>query len=96
MLKASTIIKAPSVINKYHKNSYFKVLVKHKTTKKAVSGLKVKIKVFTGKKYTVYTVKTNSKGYALMNTKSLSKGNHKVIIYSGIPHIKLVQNQQSK
>ena len=83
VLKASTIVKAPSVVNKYHRNSYFKVLVKHKTTKKVVSGLKVKLKVYTGKKYNVYTVKTNKKGYALLNTKLLSKGNHKVVIYSG-------------
>ena len=83
VLKANTIIKAPSVTNKYHKSTYFKVLVKHKTTKKTVSGLKVKLKVYTGKKYKVYTVKTNSKGYALFNTKLLSKGTHKVIIYSG-------------
>ena len=83
VLKASTIIKAPSVTNKYHKNSYFKVLVKHKTTKKTVSGLKVKLKVYTGKKYKVYTVKTNSKGYASLNTRLLNKGSHKVIIYSG-------------
>jgi hypothetical protein len=40
--------------------------------------------VFTGKKYNTYTVKTNKKGLAKINTKSLKIGKHKVIISSGL------------
>ena len=75
---AKTIVKAPKVVNK----KYFKVTVKHKTTKKAVKNLNLKIKVFTGKKYNVYKVKTDKKGVAKLKTKMLSRGNHKVVVSS--------------
>ena len=81
--KAPTTVSAPKVTNKYKKSAYFKVTVKNKATGKVVSGLKLKIKVYTGKKYKTYTVKTNSKGVASLNTKGLSKGTHKVVIKSG-------------
>lgn len=71
--KATTTIKAPKVTNRYKKSKYFKVTIKNKNTGKVISGLKIKIKVFTGKKYKTYTVKTNSKGIASLNTKSLKK-----------------------
>jgi hypothetical protein len=48
-----------------------------------LSNVKIKIKVFTGKKYKTYSVKTNKKGIAKINTKKLKIGNHKVIISSG-------------
>lgn len=81
--KASTIIKAPKITVKYKKSKYFKVTVKNKATKKVVKNIKVKIKVFTGKKYKIYTVKTNKKGVAKINTKKLRRGTHKVVITSG-------------
>lgn len=80
--KISTIIKAPKVANKYYKNSYFKVHILNKYDKKIVKGVTLKIKVYTGKKYKIYKVKTNSKGIVKLNTKYLKKGNHKVIISS--------------
>ncbi|MDO5831371.1 MAG: hypothetical protein Q4Q14_00905 [Methanobrevibacter sp.] len=81
--KAPTIVKAPKVTNKYKKSKYFKVTVKHKSTKKVVKSLKLKVKVYTGKKYKTYNIKTNSKGLAKLNTKKLKVGKHKVVIYSG-------------
>lgn len=81
--KAKTTIKAPKVTAKYRKSKYFKVTVKNSATKKVVTNTKVKIKVYTGKKTKTYTVKTNSKGIAQINTKSLSYGKHKVVISSG-------------
>ena len=48
-----------------------------------LSNVKVKIKVFTGKKFKTYTVKTNKKGIAKINTKNLKTGKHKVVISSG-------------
>jgi hypothetical protein len=81
--KASTTVKAPKVTGKFKKSKYFKVTIKNKETKKLLSNVKVKIKVFTGKKYKTYSVKTNKKGIAKINTKKLKIGNHKVIISSG-------------
>lgn len=81
--KAPTTISAPKISAKYKKSKYFKVTVKSKVTKKLVSGVKVKIKVYTGKKYKTYTVTTNKKGIAKINTKKLRRGKHKVVISSG-------------
>ena len=81
--KIQTTIKAPKVTYKYKKSKYFSVTVKNKATKKVVKSLKVKVKVYTGKKYKTYTIKTNSKGIAKLNTKTLAKGTHKVVISSG-------------
>ena len=80
--KAKTIVSAPKVSVKYKAKKYFKVAVKHYSTKKYISGLKLKLKVYTGKKFKTYYVKTNSKGIANFNTKSLKRGNHKVVILS--------------
>lgn len=81
--KAKTIVKAPKVKAKAKKNKYFKITVKNKATKKAVNKLKLKVKVYTGKKAKTYTLKTNKKGVAKLKTKSLKKGSHKVAISSG-------------
>lgn len=89
--KAKTLIKiskskgkisAPKVANKYKSKSYFKVTLKHKTTNQVLSGIKVKIKIYTGKKFKTYAKKTNSKGKIFISTKSLKKGKHKVTINS--------------
>ncbi len=81
--KAKTIVKAPKVTNKFKKSGYFKVTLKNKISKKVISNVKVKIKVYTGKKFKIYTVKTNKNGIANINTKNLKVGNHKVVISSG-------------
>ena len=80
--KAPTTVNAHPVKNKYKSSKYFKVTVKNKATKKVVSKLTIKIKVYTGKKYKTYSLKTNSKGVASLNTKSFAKGKHKVVISS--------------
>ena len=73
---------APAKTLKYRSGSYFKIAVKDDYAY-AVGGVKLKVKVFTGKKSKTYTVKTNSRGVAKLNTKALSLGTHKVIIASG-------------
>ena len=78
--KAKTVINAPKVTTTFNKNSYFKITVKNKAINKVVSGLKLKLKVYTGKKYKTYTVKTNSKGVAKFKTNKLGVGTHKVKI----------------
>ena len=40
------------------------------------------MKVYTGKKFKTYSVKTNKNGIAKFNTKKLSKGNHRVVVSS--------------
>lgn len=81
--KAKTIAKAPKVTVKAKKSKYLKITVKNKATKKAINKLKLKVKVYTGKKAKKYTLKTNKKGVAKLKTKSLKKGSHKVVISSG-------------
>ena len=81
--KTKAIVKAPKVKFKYKKSKYFKVALKHKSTKKPMSGIKLKLKIYTGKKYKTYTVKTNKKGVAKFNTKRLSYGKHNVKVMSG-------------
>lgn len=82
--KATTTVTAPVVKYKKGANKYFKVTVKNKATGKVVKSLAIKIKVYTGKKYKTYTVKTNTKGIAQLSTRALAKGTHKVVISSGI------------
>ena len=80
--KSPTIISSPKVTNKYKTNAYFKATIKNKVTGKIISGIYVKIKIYTGKHYKSYTLKTNTKGMVQLNTKYLSKGSHKVVISS--------------
>ena len=85
--KAPTTVKAPKVTNKYKKSKYFKVTVK--AYKKPVKSIYVKVKVYTGKKYKTYTIKTDKKGVAKLNTKKLKVGKHKVVITSGNSNYKI-------
>ena len=66
---------------------YFKVTVKNTKTKKVIKGVKVKIKVYTGKKAKTYTAKTNSKGIAKILTNKLKVGKHKVIVTSANKYV---------
>lgn len=94
--KAKAIVKAPKVKFTYKKSKYFKVTLKHKTTKKPMASIKLKLKVYTGKKYKTYTVKTNKKGVAKLNTKKLKHGNHKVKIMSGNKNVVLSKKSMIK
>ncbi len=78
--KASYNIIAPTVTNGYKQAGSFKITVKNKASGKVVSGVKLTVKVYTGKKYKTYSLKTNSKGVATISTKALTKTTHKVVI----------------
>ena len=80
--KAPTKLIPKKLTAKKGAKSYFKVTVKNSKTKKVIKGVKVKIKVYTGKKAKTYTAKTNSKGIAQISTSKLKLGNHKVIVTS--------------
>lgn len=78
--KATLKISAPKTTNVYKGAETFKVTVKNKESGNAFSGVKVTMKVYTGKKYKTYNLKTNSEGVVSISTKSLSKGTHKVAV----------------
>lgn len=80
--KAPTKLTPKKLTAKKGAKKYFKVTVTNKKTKKVIAGVKIKIKVYTGKKAKTYTVKTNSKGIAQISTKSLKVGKHKVVVTS--------------
>ena len=72
-------IKMKAVSTKVKKGNKFQVKVTSKKNKKVLSNVKLKISVYTGKKYKTYTKKTNKKGIA--NLKITQKvGKHKVIV----------------
>lgn len=78
LVKIPTKITAPKVSNQFNKTGYFKVTVKNKNTNKAISNLKIKIKISNGTDNLAYTIKTNSKGVAKIDTKNLSVGSYSV------------------
>ena len=49
-------------------------------SKKPMKGIRVSVKVYTGKKYKKYSLKTDKNGTAGFNMKPLTKSNHKVVI----------------
>ena len=59
---------------------YFKITVKN--SKNPVKNLKLKVKVYTGKKAKTYTLKTNKQGVVKIPTKKFKAGIHKVKITS--------------
>lgn len=95
-------VSAPVVKVTQGSKSYFKVTVKKGTT--PVKNLKFKVKVWTGKKVKVYTVKTNKNGVAKLSTKKLKVGSHKVKIiskskkykFSKVSKIKVVRKSNLK
>jgi len=79
LIKTQTKVNAPKLTKVQNESKTFDITVNDKKTKKPIKNLKLKLKI--GKK--VYTVKTNSKGVAKFNTKSLDEGTYKVAIFSG-------------
>ena len=86
--KAPTKLIAKKVKVKKGAKKYFKVTAKNKKTKKVISKIKLKVKVYTGKKSKTYTVKTNSKGVAKLSTAKLKAGKHKVVVSSANKYCK--------
>ena len=80
--KAPTKLTPKKITAKKGAKKYFQVKVTNKKTKKVIKGVKLKIKVYTGKKAKTYTAKTNSKGIAKISTAKLKVGSHKVVVKS--------------
>ena len=81
--KAPTKLTPKKITAKKGAKKYFQVKVTNKKTKKVIKGVKVKIKVYTGKKAKTYTAKTSAKGIAKISTAKLKVGSHKVVVSSG-------------
>ena len=78
--KAQTLkVSAPTKTVKYKQSSYFNITVLNPYNY-PVKKLYIKVKVFTGKKSKTYTIKTNTKGIAKLQTKALTTGTHKISI----------------
>ncbi len=63
-------------------NGYLKAKMVNTKTKKVVPGVKLTVKVYTGKTYKTYTIKTDTKGMAQLTTKTFAVGTHKVVVDS--------------
>lgn len=77
--KSGIRITAPNMENPFRQSDVYSVRVTNKVSGDPIKGIRVTMKVSGGKKY---TAKTNSDGYASFNTKSLSKGKHKVSVFA--------------
>ncbi len=80
LIKKATTVSAPKITNAFNQTKYFKVTVKDKSTKKVVSGIKIKIKISNSNFTKYFTIATDSKGIAKIDTKVLSVGNYTVAI----------------
>lgn len=78
LIKTQTNVKAPKLYKYLNESKTFNVTVKDKKTKKPIKKLKLKIKIADK----VYTIRTDSKGVARLNTDSLDVGKYAVVIYS--------------
>ena len=72
-------VSAPTSSVKVKESNYFTVTVKNSYAD-PVKKLTLKLKVYTGSKYKTYTVKTDTKGVAKLQTKNFALGTHKVSI----------------
>jgi hypothetical protein len=74
-------IKPTKLTTTYNSGSTFKISVVDNDNK-GVSGVKLKLNIYTGTKYKTAYVTTNSKGIASYKPTNLAKGTHKVVISS--------------
>lgn len=93
ILKSSTKVYAPVQTLKYNKNAYFKIRVMD-SHNCLVKNVNLKVKVYTGKKYKTYNIKTDSKGFANLKTNNLSLGTHKIIIQSNSKKYSINKNSK--
>jgi len=77
--KATAVLTASKVTVALKSGSSWAIKIADSRNNKPISGLKITLKVYTGKKYKTVTVTTNSNGVASYKTKSLSAGTHNVV-----------------
>lgn len=88
VIRSATTVYAPVKTIKHKKNTYYKIKVVD-SHKNPVKNVVLKVKVYTGKKYKTYSIKTSSKGIAKLYTKKFSLGTHKIIIKSNNKNYKI-------
>ena len=80
--KVPTKLTAPAVSAKYNSGKYLQTKVTHKTNNKALSGVKLTVKVYTSaSKYKTYKITSNAKGIAYFKV-TQGVGTYKVVISS--------------
>jgi hypothetical protein len=92
-----TVKKASIGLNTYDGIWYYKNVKKgkyyigvyNKNSGQYLKGIKIKVKVYTGKKSKTYTLKTKKDGFAILKTKGIKVGKHKVkITFKGNKNLK--------
>ena len=83
IIKTPTKLYVKNFTADYNQSKYFKLTLKNKKTKNVLKNVRVKLRIYTGKKYKDYYVKTDVNGIAKFNTNILKIGNHKVLISPG-------------
>lgn len=91
VIKSTAKVYAPVKTIKYNKNTYYKIkaLDSHRNP---ITNVMLKVKVFTGKKYRTYSIKTTSRGIAKFETGGLSLGNHIITIESADKKYKIFKS----
>ncbi|PWB88322.1 right-handed parallel beta-helix repeat-containing protein [Methanobrevibacter thaueri] len=95
------VVKAPAKLaikkctTRYKSDKSFKFYVKNAKTGKAIRNAKLNLKVYTGKHYNVYNVKSDSNGLVKFDTSKLSIGKHIVEVTSQNKNIKLSKTKSS-
>lgn len=80
--KVPTKLTSPAVKVKYNSGKYLQTKVTHKTNNKALSGVKLTVKVYTSaSKYKTYKITSNAKGIAYFKV-TQGVGTYKVVISS--------------
>ena len=87
--RAPVKLTAKKLTTTYKSGKVFKIYVKNSKTKKPINGAKLKLKVYTGKKYKTYTLTSDKNGLIKFKTSILSVGTHKIEITAGNTNIKL-------
>lgn len=72
-------VSAPASTVMYKDSHYYEISVKNSYAD-PVKKLVLKVKAYTGKKYKTYSIKTDSKGVAKLQTNALKLGTHKISI----------------
>ena len=77
--KAKLTIKAPTITTTSNSVKNMKITVENKETGKAMQNVKVIVKVYTGKKYKTYSLKTNKNGKVSISTEGLNNSVHNIV-----------------
>ena len=78
LYKYSAKITVPKTVKK---SSKLKVTIINKKNNKPFNKTKFTIKIYTGKKYKTFYLKTNAKGLLKVNMNTFKKGNHIIHVY---------------